>query len=180
MDEPFAGVVICLYFGSWFSCIVMRIQLFMDSLDLVPGSCNANTGPRDVGEHTRDLQERIVGQLRAEKMLYDTQLNSKRPVIVYLGYFEHSQDGCVLSCARHRLVLALLTETGPTPVHFFSHGSTMMLGEESESADYWKKCGDEALARNIKGVIIMVSHSMYHSFTSHLTFVGCALGLHGR
>jgi hypothetical protein len=32
----------------------------------------------------------------------------------------------------------------------------MMLGEESESADYWKKCGDEALARGIKGVIMMV------------------------
>lgn len=32
----------------------------------------------------------------------------------------------------------------------------MMLGEESESADYWKKCGDEALAYGIKGVIIMV------------------------
>lgn len=44
-----------------------------------------------------------------------------------------------------------------TPVHFFSHGSTMMLGEESESAEYWKKCGDEALANGIKGVIMMVS-----------------------
>lgn len=43
-----------------------------------------------------------------------------------------------------------------TPVHFFSHGSTMMLGEPSTSADYWKKCGDEALAHGIKGVIIMV------------------------
>lgn len=43
-----------------------------------------------------------------------------------------------------------------TPVHFFSHGSTMMLGEESQSADYWKKCGDEALANGIKGVVIMV------------------------
>ena len=32
----------------------------------------------------------------------------------------------------------------------------MMLGEESESADYWKKAGDEALARGIKGVIMMV------------------------
>lgn len=42
------------------------------------------------------------------------------------------------------------------PVHFFSHGSTMMLGEESTSADYWKKCGDEALAHGIKGVVIMV------------------------
>lgn len=46
----------------------------------------------------------------------------------------------------------------PTPVHFFSHGSTMMLGEESESATYWKKCGDEALANNIKGVIMMGAH----------------------
>ncbi|KAG9967185.1 LigB subunit of an aromatic-ring-opening dioxygenase LigAB, partial [Aureobasidium melanogenum] len=47
---------------------------------------------------------------------------------------------------------------GLTPVHFFSHGSTMMLGEESTSADYWKKCGDEALAHGIKGVIMMGAH----------------------
>lgn len=33
----------------------------------------------------------------------------------------------------------------------------MMLGEECESASYWKKCGDEALQRGIKGVVIMVS-----------------------
>jgi hypothetical protein len=33
----------------------------------------------------------------------------------------------------------------------------MMLGEESESAGYWKKCGDEALAQGIKGVVMMVS-----------------------
>lgn len=46
----------------------------------------------------------------------------------------------------------------PTPVHFFSHGSTMMLGEESASADYWKKCGDEALAHGIKGVVMMGAH----------------------
>ena len=52
----------------------------------------------------------------------------------------------------------LANNIGLTPVHFFSHGSTMMLGEESESADYWKKCGDEALERNIKGVVIMVPH----------------------
>ncbi|CZT18555.1 probable aromatic ring-opening dioxygenase family protein [Ramularia collo-cygni] len=45
-----------------------------------------------------------------------------------------------------------------TPVHFFSHGSTMMLGEESDSATYWKKCGDEALEQNIKGVIMMGAH----------------------
>ncbi|SMQ51374.1 unnamed protein product [Zymoseptoria tritici ST99CH_3D7] len=45
-----------------------------------------------------------------------------------------------------------------TPVHFFSHGSTMMLGEESTSATYWKGCGDAALANNIKGVIMMGAH----------------------
>ncbi|KAK4918221.1 hypothetical protein LTR66_016885 [Elasticomyces elasticus] len=47
---------------------------------------------------------------------------------------------------------------GLTPVHFFSHGSTMMLGEETESADYWKKCGDTALANGVKGVIMMGAH----------------------
>ncbi|RAH44900.1 DODA-type extradiol aromatic ring-opening family dioxygenase, partial [Aspergillus brunneoviolaceus CBS 621.78] len=47
---------------------------------------------------------------------------------------------------------------GLTPVHFFSHGSTMMLGEESTSADYWRKCGDEALAHGIEGVVIMGAH----------------------
>ena len=41
-------------------------------------------------------------------------------------------------------------------MHFFSHGSTMMLGEPSESADYWKAAGDQALANNVKGVIMMV------------------------
>lgn len=42
------------------------------------------------------------------------------------------------------------------PVHFFSHGSTMMLGEESNSATYWKECGDAALAAGVKHVIMMV------------------------
>ncbi|KAH8794332.1 Extradiol ring-cleavage dioxygenase, class III enzyme, subunit B [Hyaloscypha sp. PMI_1271] len=51
-----------------------------------------------------------------------------------------------------------MAKTKLTPVHFFSHGSTMMLGEESESAAYWEKCGDEALANNIKGVVIMGAH----------------------
>ncbi|KAI6712517.1 aromatic ring-opening dioxygenase : catalytic LigB subunit [Diplocarpon mali] len=45
-----------------------------------------------------------------------------------------------------------------TPVHFFSHGSTMMLGEESASADYWKRCGDAALANGIKHVVMMGAH----------------------
>lgn len=44
-----------------------------------------------------------------------------------------------------------------TPVHLFSHGSTMMLGEESHSATYWKKCGDEALAQGIEHIVMMVS-----------------------
>ncbi|KAK3327994.1 Extradiol ring-cleavage dioxygenase, class III enzyme, subunit B [Cercophora scortea] len=44
------------------------------------------------------------------------------------------------------------------PVHLFSHGSTMMLGEESASATYWKKCGDEALANGIEHVVIMGAH----------------------
>ncbi|ETS85198.1 hypothetical protein PFICI_03223 [Pestalotiopsis fici W106-1] len=48
--------------------------------------------------------------------------------------------------------------TGLAPVHFFSHGSTAMLGEESKSADYWKSCGDAALANGIKHVIIMGAH----------------------
>jgi len=48
--------------------------------------------------------------------------------------------------------------TAISPVHFFSHGSTMMLGEESESATYWKQCGDEALENGVKGVIMMGAH----------------------
>lgn len=51
------------------------------------------------------------------------------------------------------------------PVHLFSHGSTMMLGEESKSADYWKKCGDEALANGIEHVVIMVGCHL--SFPTH-------------
>ena len=34
----------------------------------------------------------------------------------------------------------------------------MMLGEQSSSADYWKQCGDEALAHGIKGVVMMGAH----------------------
>jgi hypothetical protein len=42
----------------------------------------------------------------------------------------------------------------------------MMLGEECESASYWKRCGDEALEKGIKGVVIMVCQgrlSAYHT-----------------
>lgn len=48
---------------------------------------------------------------------------------------------------------------GLAPVHFFSHGSTAMLGEESKSADYWKACGDAALDNGIKHVVVMVRPS---------------------
>jgi len=51
-----------------------------------------------------------------------------------------------------------VASSSPTPVHFFSHGSTMMLGEESNSATYWKKCGDEALANGVKHVVMMGAH----------------------
>lgn len=34
----------------------------------------------------------------------------------------------------------------------------MMLGEESTSGTYWKKCGDDALANGIKGVVMMGAH----------------------
>lgn len=51
-----------------------------------------------------------------------------------------------------------MPSTNLTPVHFFSHGSTMMLGEECPSAAYWNRCGDEASANGIKGVVIMGAH----------------------
>ncbi|KAB5545584.1 Extradiol ring-cleavage dioxygenase, class III enzyme, subunit B [Coniochaeta sp. 2T2.1] len=44
------------------------------------------------------------------------------------------------------------------PVHLFSHGTTMMLGEEHASATYWEECGDEALANGIEHVVIMGAH----------------------
>ena len=48
-----------------------------------------------------------------------------------------------------------------TPVHVFSHGTLSMLGEESESADYWKKCGDLALCNSVKHIIIIVGHATF-------------------
>lgn len=44
------------------------------------------------------------------------------------------------------------------PVHFFSHGSTMMLGEEHTSAKYWEKMGDLALANGLEHVVMMGAH----------------------
>ncbi|PYH48927.1 DODA-type extradiol aromatic ring-opening family dioxygenase [Aspergillus saccharolyticus JOP 1030-1] len=50
-----------------------------------------------------------------------------------------------------------------TPIHFFSHGSPMMLIETTESSEYWRRCGEEALASNIKGIIIMSAHWTNHT-----------------
>lgn len=46
------------------------------------------------------------------------------------------------------------------PVHFFSHGSTMMLGEEHNSAKYWERMGDLALANGLEHVVMMVSFQL--------------------
>ncbi|KAH8691284.1 aromatic ring-opening dioxygenase family protein [Talaromyces proteolyticus] len=46
----------------------------------------------------------------------------------------------------------------PTPAFFFSHGSTMMLGEESEPAEVWKSVGDEAQKRGVKSIVMMGAH----------------------
>ncbi len=37
-----------------------------------------------------------------------------------------------------------------------------MLEAETESGDYWAKCGEEALAHNVEGVVIMVSPTECH------------------
>ncbi|OOO06261.1 Extradiol ring-cleavage dioxygenase class III protein subunit B [Aspergillus oryzae] len=46
----------------------------------------------------------------------------------------------------------------PTPVFLFAHGSTMMLGEESEPARIWEEVGNEALRRGIKRIVMMGAH----------------------
>lgn len=53
-----------------------------------------------------------------------------------------------------------------TPVHYFSHGTPSMLGEESKSADYWEHCGNLALRHGVKHIIIMVSSIQAESATS--------------
>jgi aromatic ring-opening dioxygenase catalytic subunit (LigB family) len=45
----------------------------------------------------------------------------------------------------------------PTPLIFVSHGSTMMLGEESVVTRDWQEIGRKAERRGIKGVVMMVS-----------------------
>ncbi|KAF2014101.1 LigB subunit of an aromatic-ring-opening dioxygenase LigAB [Aaosphaeria arxii CBS 175.79] len=44
------------------------------------------------------------------------------------------------------------------PVHFLSHGTTMLLGEDSRIRDFWTKLGRDALRHDVRGVIIMGAH----------------------
>ncbi|ETS61950.1 hypothetical protein PaG_04064 [Moesziomyces aphidis] len=53
---------------------------------------------------------------------------------------------------------AIRSTSNTTPVFFFSHGSTMMLGEQSTPAQYWEEMGREAMRRGIKRVIMMGAH----------------------
>jgi aromatic ring-opening dioxygenase catalytic subunit (LigB family) len=46
----------------------------------------------------------------------------------------------------------------PTPAFFFSHGSTMMLGEDSVVGDFWASVGTEAKRRGVKGIVFMGAH----------------------
>lgn len=45
-----------------------------------------------------------------------------------------------------------------SPCFFMSHGSTMMLGEDSKPAEFWQSVGKEAKRRGIKGIIWMGAH----------------------
>ena len=42
------------------------------------------------------------------------------------------------------------------PVLLFSHGTTMLTGEDSHIREYWLHHGNEALEYGIKGIVIMV------------------------
>lgn len=67
---------------------------------------------------------------------------------------------------------AMSSAKSPTPVIFCSHGSTMMLGEDSAPGRYWESVGLEAKQRGIKGVIFMVSFNSGHT----LSFANSNLG----
>lgn len=43
------------------------------------------------------------------------------------------------------------------PAFFFSHGSTMMLGEPSAPAAYWEQVGRQAIEQGVERIIMMVS-----------------------
>ncbi|KXH55528.1 hypothetical protein CNYM01_09512 [Colletotrichum nymphaeae SA-01] len=76
-----------------------------------------------------------------------------------LGFFEQGSDERVENPDSNQIMAVGSKDEGPmNPVFLFAHGSTMMLGEESNSATYWKKCGDEALAQGIEHIVMMGAH----------------------
>lgn len=52
--------------------------------------------------------------------------------------------------------LAADTLVDLAPVHFISHGTSFMLGEDTKVKEYWKKLGKDAIKHGCKGIIIMV------------------------
>lgn len=66
-----------------------------------------------------------------------------------------------------------------TPVFFFSHGTTMMLGEDTSPAHEWKAVGDEALRRGIKSIVMMGKKLIYIYISSYFRLIieaRCPLG----
>lgn len=55
----------------------------------------------------------------------------------------------------------------PTPVFLFAHGSTMMLGEESEPAEIWEDIGNQCLRRGVKRIVMMVCISISKKKETH-------------
>lgn len=48
--------------------------------------------------------------------------------------------------------------TEPLPCFFFSHGSTLMMGERSAPAAYWEEVGRQALAQGVERIVFMGAH----------------------
>lgn len=54
------------------------------------------------------------------------------------------------------------------PVLFLSHGTTMLLGEDSKIRDYWTKLGRDALKHGVRGIIIMVGGCACQPFSARI------------
>lgn len=92
----------------------------------------------------------------------ETDDNKLHPKLQSFGQHSLSCEICCLFLPKalrtgKKMVPGKGHEEKMAPVHFFSHGSTMMLGEDSNSARYWEKMGDLALANGLEHVIMMVS-----------------------
>lgn len=66
-----------------------------------------------------------------------------------------------LFCSIDLLIVFAMAK--PTPLIFISHGSTMMMAEESVVTRDWQDIGRKAELRGIKGIVIMV---LQQDFTS--------------